>query len=68
MNVTPPDFVYIGDTHLDVQSAQAAGARCWAVTTGYASRDTLTSAGADKIFDNMTDAAKSVRKARQFTS
>jgi len=68
MDVSAPDFVYVGDTHLDVQSAQAAGARCWAVTTGYATRDVLIDAGADEIFDNIADVAKSVLRARGIRS
>ncbi len=68
LDVEPADFVYVGDTRLDVESAQAAGARCWAVATGYDTRAQLQEAGADEIFDNIADVAKGVLKAREFLS
>ncbi len=68
MRVTPADFVYIGDTRLDVQAARAAGARCWAVTTGYDTRADLEAARADEIFDNIADAAKYVLSAGGYLS
>jgi phosphoglycolate phosphatase len=64
MDVAPAEFVYIGDTRLDVQAAQAAGVRCWAVTTGYDTRADLETARADEIFDNIADAVKYVLSAR----
>jgi len=44
----------VGDTPLDVAAAHAIGARCLAVATGGASVDQLVAAGADDVFDDLT--------------
>jgi len=51
------DIIVIGDTPHDVRCAQSIGARCLAVCTGSASRDELATAGADRIIEDLTDAA-----------
>lgn len=51
------DVLVVGDTPLDVSAAHAIGARCLAVTTGGGTRDTLTDAGADHLFDTLSTPA-----------
>jgi HAD superfamily hydrolase (TIGR01509 family) len=64
----PGDLVYVGDSRLDIAAAHAAGVRCWAVSTGYDTREELAGAGPEKIFDSMADVAKSVLTARRSAS
>ncbi len=45
----------IGDTPLDVACAQASGARSIAVATGNYSVDDLRAAGADVVFEDLSD-------------
>lgn len=47
--------VVIGDTPRDVACAHAHGARCLAVATGGYSRRTLEHAGADVVFEDLSD-------------
>ena len=47
--------VVIGDTPRDVACAHAHGARCLAVATGEYSADALRAAGADAVFDDLSD-------------
>jgi phosphoglycolate phosphatase-like HAD superfamily hydrolase len=68
MGVAPADLLYVGDTALDVAAARAAGAACWAVTTGYHSREELEGAAADRIFDSIADVAKSVLKGGRWVT
>lgn len=49
------DTVLIGDTPNDVAAGQLGGARVVAVATGFSDRAALTSAGADVVFDDLTD-------------
>jgi phosphoglycolate phosphatase-like HAD superfamily hydrolase len=49
------DAVVIGDTPLDVACAKAGGARLIAVATGNHSVDELRAAGADVVFEDLTD-------------
>jgi phosphoglycolate phosphatase len=53
--VRPTDVVVIGDTPLDIACAAAAGARCIAVGTGNYSPEQLRAAGADVVFDDLSD-------------
>jgi phosphoglycolate phosphatase-like HAD superfamily hydrolase len=54
--VVPPSDVYvIGDTPHDVRCAAAAGARSIGVTTGGCDEATLSGAGADAIFTDLSD-------------
>ncbi len=47
--------VVIGDTPRDIACAHAHGARCLAVATGEYSADTLARAGADVVFEDLSD-------------
>ncbi len=53
--VVAADVVVIGDTPLDVACAAASGARSIAVATGGYDAETLRAAGADVVFDDLTD-------------
>lgn len=52
----PQDVVVIGDTVRDVDCAHAVGVACLAVTTGFTKAETLRSAGADHVFDDLEHA------------
>jgi phosphoglycolate phosphatase len=47
----------IGDSAFDVATAQNGGFPAWCVTTGTHTKAELTSAGADKVFPNLTTLA-----------
>lgn len=54
----PPDrVVVVGDTPLDVACARAAGARAIAVATGGTDAATLRAAGADVVFEDLSETA-----------
>jgi phosphoglycolate phosphatase-like HAD superfamily hydrolase len=55
------DAVVIGDTPLDVACAKAGGARLIAVATGNHSVDELRAAGADIVFEDLSDTGAVVR-------
>lgn len=54
-HVETAHVVVIGDTPRDVACAQAHGARCLAVATGGYTPDTLERAGADVVFEDLSD-------------
>lgn len=64
--VEPADAVIVGDTPLDVGCAVAAGARSVAVATGSCGVDELRAAGADIVFEDLSDTA-AVLKALQLS-
>lgn len=51
MGIEPKDAVYIGDSEVDVETAQAAGMRLVAVTWGFRNREMLAEAGAEDMID-----------------
>jgi len=53
LNVTPPQLLFIGDTHFDVLASRNAGVRCLCVTTGYATREELEALEPEQIFDRL---------------
>jgi phosphoglycolate phosphatase len=53
--VAPKDAVIVGDTPLDVAVAVTGGARCIAVATGSSSAADLRAAGADVVFEDLSD-------------
>jgi phosphoglycolate phosphatase-like HAD superfamily hydrolase len=53
--VEPRDVVIIGDTPLDVACARESGVSCVAVATGGYGADTLRGAGADTVFESLSD-------------
>ena len=52
--VTPSETVLIGDSHIDVETARAAGTRCLGCTFGL-SPDTLAAAQADATVDHASE-------------
>ncbi|MEI6666535.1 MAG: HAD hydrolase-like protein [Acidobacteriota bacterium] len=59
--VTRADVTIIGDTPLDVGSAQKAGVRCVAVATGGFDQAALRATGADIVVENLLDTAALVQ-------
>lgn len=57
----PADTVLIGDSPLDAAAARAAGARCVAVASGWATMAELEAAGADTVVPDLTDTEHVVR-------
>ncbi|NLH07959.1 MAG: HAD hydrolase-like protein, partial [Chloroflexi bacterium] len=57
----PKQVVIIGDSVRDVQTAQLAGARSIAVATGEHSREMLEAAGADYVFNDLSNTKKVLR-------
>lgn len=51
MGINSEDAVYIGDSEVDVKTAQAAGMRLVAVTWGFRSREMLAKTGAKEMID-----------------
>jgi HAD superfamily hydrolase (TIGR01549 family) len=60
LEVEPHESCYVGDSLLDVKMAKAAGVRIFSVTTGYETRDELTRAGADAVFENLRAFARHI--------
>jgi phosphoglycolate phosphatase len=55
--VSPSDAIIIGDTPLDIACAKAGGARSIGVATGSHSVQQLREAGADIVFQDLSDTA-----------
>ncbi len=51
LGVKKEQAVYVGDSEVDVQTAQNAGLRCIGVTWGYRDRETLLQSGAETLAD-----------------
>jgi phosphoglycolate phosphatase-like HAD superfamily hydrolase len=59
--------VYIADSSRDVAAARTGGARCLAVATGRSSVGELRKAGADAVFDDLSDTAAVVQAVDRLT-
>ncbi|MGI8451834.1 MAG: HAD family hydrolase [Streptosporangiaceae bacterium] len=59
--------VYIADSSRDAAAARTGGARCLAVATGRSSVGELRKAGADVVFDDLSDTASVVHAVDQLT-
>jgi phosphoglycolate phosphatase len=57
-SVQMADVLVIGDTPLDVACAAAAGAQCMAVATGTHRVEDLVTAGADVVFEDLSDTSR----------
>ena len=55
IDADPRETIVIGDTPLDVEAAQAAGARTLAVATGSHTAEALRESGADWVLDDLSD-------------
>jgi len=53
--LTPEDVVIVGDTPFDVEVARSGGARSIAVATGRHGVNELRDAGADAVFEDLSD-------------
>ena len=51
LGVSPEETLCVGDSEVDVQTAENAGLRCVGATWGYRSRETLLQAGAWRLID-----------------
>lgn len=60
MGVAPEAVTIVGDTHFDVRAAQNAGMRCYAVTTGYNTRQELESLKPTGVFDTLDEVAEAI--------
>lgn len=49
MNLDPGEITFVGDSAVDIETAQSAGMRSVAVTWGYRDIDELEDAGPDAI-------------------
>jgi phosphoglycolate phosphatase len=54
---SPRDVIVVGDTPLDVRCARSANAVSFAVATGGYDAETLRKAGADAVFEDLSDTA-----------
>ena len=54
----PEEVLIVGDTVLDVDCAQAAGAKCLAVASGFTEAEELEAAGADWVYDDLSQATR----------
>ena len=59
--------VYIADSTRDVAAARTGGARCLAVATGRSSMSELRKAGADVVFDDLSDTPAVLRAVDRLT-
>ena len=50
MELAPADAVYVGDTEVDLQTAENAGLACAIVGWGFRTEEQLRAAGAERIF------------------
>lgn len=57
VDADPRDTIVIGDTPLDVEAAQKAGARSLAVATGSHTSEALRDSGPNWVFDDLSDTA-----------
>ena len=55
LSVDKKDAVYIGDSDVDIMTAQNSGLDCISVTWGFRSRDYLKSFGASAFADTPND-------------
>ncbi len=58
MNILPQNILYLGDTNVDMQTANAAGMFAVGVTWGFRKREELLENGAKEIIDNPLELLK----------
>lgn len=59
----PEDAIYIGDSEVDIQTAENAGLPCLCVGWGFRSEAELQAAGAERIFQTTNDLYKAIKGA-----
>ena len=62
--LAPSQMLFVGDMHFDVLAAQAAGVRCLAVSTGYATRAELEALRPEAVFDSLEPLAHYILEHR----
>jgi len=62
LGVSVDEAVYVGDAVIDAVAAKRAGILFWAVTTGETPKEDLVKAGADKVFDSLSDVLPVLRE------
>ena len=67
-SVSSSDIVVVGDTPLDVACAAASGAHCIAVATGSHTAGDLRAAGADVVFDDLSDTSRVLAVLKRINS
>ena len=58
MNLTPADFLYLGDTNIDMRTANAAGMFALGVLWGFRPAEELKESGAKALIERPQDALK----------
>lgn len=53
LGIDKDEVVYVGDMTVDIETARAAGVRCWAIATGTQSADQLAAVGPDRLLARM---------------
>ncbi len=61
LNVVPKEAVVTGDHEVDMRMAKAAGAIAVGVTTGFSTRESLLSGGADYVLPSIVELPKIIR-------
>ncbi|MBR2683522.1 MAG: HAD family hydrolase [Atopobiaceae bacterium] len=64
LDVAPADAVYVGDSEVDVATAEASGLDCIIVTWGFRDLDTLIAAGAEVIVDTCDEVLEQILAVR----
>lgn len=60
LSVTPDETVYIGDSDVDIMTAENAGTHCVSVTWGFRDRDFLLAHGAYDLADNADELKRKI--------
>ncbi|MBQ8974982.1 MAG: HAD family hydrolase, partial [Oscillospiraceae bacterium] len=55
LGVTPEEAVYIGDSEIDMQTAENSGLKCISVAWGFRTREFLEEHGASMIIDSVDE-------------
>ena len=60
LSVAPEQTVYIGDSDVDIMTAENSGTHCVSVTWGFRDRDFLLSNGAYDLADTVEELEKKI--------
>lgn len=63
LGADPSDAICIGDSEVDIETAQNAGLPCLSVTWGFRSEAELQAAGAERVFQTTNDLYKAIKGA-----
>lgn len=64
LGVGVDEAVYVGDARIDAAAATRAGMEFWGVATGETSKDDLFKAGAERVFDSLTQIPDAIDSKR----